>query len=76
MAGNPVCAMWFPREGDSLLGYDTDNRRWCATYKRTTQYQDSIKTLCGHIILFTGGIERRQPTCKECLEKLKRRRKR
>jgi hypothetical protein len=40
--------------------------------KAQMKYRDSVKTACGYFVIATGGIERREPSCPECLEKLKR----
>ena len=47
---------------------------WCATYRRKSmEYNDHIKTLCGGITYYCLGIEKRKPTCTECLAILKKR---
>jgi len=49
---------------------------WCATFKKTTRYQESLRTLCGYYITGPGGIEEREPDCPDCLNVLKRVRER
>ena len=49
---------------------------WCATRKTTLAYADSIKTLCGWVVILPHGIERRLPDCPECKAKLKEMRRR
>ena len=44
---------------------------WCARKDQIMEYSDNIKTLCGHFILMCWGIERRKPTCDECIKQLK-----
>ena len=46
---------------------------WCATKRKPSMdYSDSIPTKCGHIVVYPWGIEKREPTCPECLEALGR----
>ena len=41
---------------------------WCATKRRKSlRYADTVPTLCGYYVHFPLGIERREPTCPECL---------
>jgi len=46
---------------------------WCATYKRTTKYGDSIRTLCSYYVILPFNIKERKPDCPECLQKIKER---
>jgi len=43
---------------------------WCATFKKTTSYADSIKTVCGMVVTLPWGIEERWPDCPECCKRL------
>jgi hypothetical protein len=43
---------------------------WCATYKKTTDYADSIKTVCGMVVTLPWGIEVTEPDCPECIKRL------
>jgi hypothetical protein len=45
--------------------------RWCATFKKTTRYQEHVRTLCGMVVTAPGGFEIGKPDCPECLSKLK-----
>jgi hypothetical protein len=61
-----VCVMSFERDADGrVIG-----QRWCATRKKTTRYQDNVRTLCGYNVILPGGINTRHPDCPECLAKL------
>jgi hypothetical protein len=67
------CAKWFPRKlhpGSTLEIADTKDPQWCAIQRQANpppKYADSLATLCGQFITLTGGIERTEPTCPECL---------
>ena len=44
---------------------------WCATRrKKYLRYADRVPTLCGCVVTFPFGIERRKPDCEECLRKM------
>lgn len=55
-------------------------RRWCVKHRegwcavkgnrRFAEDADSVPTLCGHFVIFPGGIKRGEPDCPECLTKL------
>ena len=65
-----VCAEYReadPNDPDKLRASLTREKvGWCATRKKTTDYQDYIRTLCGQAIHFTGGVAVREPTCPQC----------
>jgi hypothetical protein len=61
-----ICVMSFDRDADGrVIG-----RRWCATRKKTTRYQDHVRTLCDMVVTLPCGIDKRHPDCPECLAKL------
>lgn len=39
---------------------------WCATRKKTTNYQDHIKTVCGMVVTCPWEIELGDPDCPDC----------
>jgi hypothetical protein len=47
---------------------------WCATRKKTTRYQESIKTVCNHYVVCPWQIEYMSetvyPDCPECIKRL------
>jgi hypothetical protein len=67
----PWCISWIHRDSKGFI--ITNSREWCMAAsqpKGEKKYQESIKTACGYFIIATGGIDRREPTCSECLDKL------
>jgi len=61
-----ICVMSLDRDEDGrVIG-----RRWCATRKKTTNYQDNVLTMCGMVVTLPCGIDVRQPDCPECLANL------
>lgn len=66
------CAQWQRRDAHGRrVGAD----EWCAIQRQADpppKYDDGLATLCAHWITLTGGIERRRPTCPECLAALER----
>jgi len=42
-------------------------RSWCATRKRTTSYEERIKTVCGVEVMYPSDINRCEPDCPDCL---------
>lgn len=49
--------------------------RWCATTDglEPRQGTTSVPVACGHYVIMPGGIERRAPTCPDCIAALKAR---
>jgi hypothetical protein len=43
---------------------------WCATYKKTEAYADSIKTVCGQSVQLPWDIARTLPDCPECMKRM------
>jgi hypothetical protein len=44
---------------------------WCALFdQRKTAYRDSVETRCGYFVVLPFAIERHDPTCEECVNKL------
>lgn len=68
------CVAWIPRSKDGLSVLSHTDV-WCACLrqpkKHPKKYRDSIATKCGYYVTLPIGIEDREPTCEDCLEKLK-----
>ena len=47
------------------------NVGWCASYKKSPKYSDSVKTRCGHWVILPLGLQRRYPDCPECRKLLR-----
>jgi len=66
---DPWCCSWrFHDQHGRAKNHN--HREWCMTKSQPSgeaRYRDSIKTACGYYVHATGGLERRQPTCPECL---------
>lgn len=47
--------------------------RWCAVSDglEPREGMPSVAVMCGHFVILPGGIERRAPTCPDCLAALK-----
>lgn len=41
---------------------------WCVRASHSEEYADNIRTRCGHVVVMAWGIERREPTCEDCLQ--------
>ncbi len=67
---DPVCVQWAERKDDGGI----DHTMWCATQRKTTRYSDAVKTSCGFVVSLPWGLERREPTCPECLDEIERQR--
>lgn len=49
---------------------------WCAASRQSrkpAEGTNSVPTKCKHFVILPGGIDRRVPTCEECLEVLRER---
>ncbi len=59
-----ICVAWIEREGVRVVG-----EHWCrAKYKKTTNYQDSVKIACGNTVTLPAGLsDEEEPDCPECL---------
>ena len=47
-------------------------KQWCAVgdNREPEEVEFNVHTTCNHYVILPLGIEKRQPTCGECLEKL------
>lgn len=50
---------------------------WCATFRGHAPSKDAVHdaTACGYTVTFRIGSEKRVPTCRDCIQRLIRRRK-
>lgn len=70
-----VMAAWLERKDGAVAG-----KRWCATYKRTLEYQDHVRTRCGMQITLPCGLQtletlrgpdlRTDQLCPDCMRKV------
>lgn len=47
---------------------------WCAVKgnRRPNEEDFNVRTLCGFFVILPLGLEKRKPTCPDCLKKLRR----
>lgn len=58
---------------NDLLGGTVSVRHrggWCATRRKRARYSDSVPTVCGFYVALPWGVERREPDCQECVQRL------
>ena len=59
------CVQWRERFGSEIkIG-------WCIEVYRNKEVT-AAQTLCGNFVLFPSWTEDREPTCEECLERLRK----
>lgn len=54
--------------------YTYPHKGWCALSQNNVDPHNSmnVKTICGCVICFPMGISAREPTCPDCLRKLRK----
>lgn len=54
----------------NFIGVRRPSGGWCATYKKTIRYSDSIHTVCGVWINLPWEIDNVEPDCPRCCKRL------
>lgn len=71
----PWCVAWIMRDENGRV-VSMIYQEWCMLASQPKnappRYRDNMKTACDHWVTLPGGMERREPTCPECLAKLRR----
>ena len=57
-----------PRRGGKPVMCVRHRDGWCELIdQHNTAYRDMMETKCGHIVSLPWGIEKRKPTCLDCI---------